>query len=373
MNFSQALYYPWIDIRDERWLKTAALYWERMRTIVPESIDLPYTSKTARALEDEHFLVPLRVNSDMEEIERLSTDVLTYLGTEVGAQAIVLSGRRSRLVHPEKLPSSVRHFTDVNADKMSWAIREALDRIGLDSHRDGWYRVDDAFADFYMTLLATRLSERVGASLLTPLSTSERLSMSVKLDGNAADMLLDQRHERSRRWREYEAFGPRRQMPRGLAHGMLAHLALEKVGVAPDTPVERLIEFRRQHADELARFRAEISALTSAIESGLPMEALREVVTNLYENNLRPALNDLKSALAGRRIHSLTDGLLKIGTFSAASSSMLVVSGLSVPTALLAGSGISLAVTGVLYSTERRKALRENPCSYLLSLKKMKA
>ena len=268
MHFSQALYYPWIDIKDDRWLMTAALYWERMRTIVPESINSPYTSKTARALEDEHFLVPLRVSSDMEEIEQLSDDVMTYLGTEEGAQALLLSGRRTTHIHTQKLPNSLQFLTELHPEKLPWAIRDAMDRLGVGTGRKGdWIEVDDAFANFYMTLLATRLSERVGASLLTSLSTSERLAMSVKLDGNVADVFLNQRHERPRRWREYEALGPRRQMPQGLAPGLLAHLALERIGVAPNTPVERLIEFRRQHSDELSRFRTEVSALTSAISS----------------------------------------------------------------------------------------------------------
>jgi len=36
--FSKALYYPTIDISDEGWLKTAYLFWDGVRTIVPESI-----------------------------------------------------------------------------------------------------------------------------------------------------------------------------------------------------------------------------------------------------------------------------------------------------------------------------------------------
>ena len=34
-NFA-ALYYPFIDIQNEKWLKTALLYWDEIRTIVPE-------------------------------------------------------------------------------------------------------------------------------------------------------------------------------------------------------------------------------------------------------------------------------------------------------------------------------------------------
>jgi hypothetical protein len=69
---SQALYYPWIDVRDEAWLKTALLYWDSVRTIVPESIDPPDSTDTGRALQDAEFLVPLRVHSGTMDPSRRS-------------------------------------------------------------------------------------------------------------------------------------------------------------------------------------------------------------------------------------------------------------------------------------------------------------
>ena len=35
--FDSALYYPTKDIHNEAWLKSAALFWDRIETIVPES------------------------------------------------------------------------------------------------------------------------------------------------------------------------------------------------------------------------------------------------------------------------------------------------------------------------------------------------
>jgi hypothetical protein len=52
----------------------------------------------------------------------------------------------------------------------------------------------------------------------------------------------------------------------------------------------------------------------------------------------------------GRRIRWLSDGLLKIACLSASSSSILVAAGLSVPTALLAGAGLSLTISGIQYN-----------------------
>ena len=74
----EALFYPWIDIQDEAWLKSSLLYWDSVRTIVPESISAPYSTETGRALEVTGFLKPLRVHSDMNEIEALAEDAMSF-------------------------------------------------------------------------------------------------------------------------------------------------------------------------------------------------------------------------------------------------------------------------------------------------------
>jgi hypothetical protein len=152
--------------------------------------------------------------------------------------------------------------------------------------------------------------------------------------------------------------------------GLLSQLAIQKVGVDPDTPIDRLLDFKERHRDELASFRTEIAKLTSSVEEDLPAEALRQRVSDLYTDGVEPAINNLKHALEGRRIRWLGDGLLKIAFISAGSSSMLVAAGLAVPTALLAGAGLSLVVSGIRYNVDKRESLRDNPYAYLLALQR---
>ncbi len=369
---SQALYYPWIDVRDEAWLKTALLYWDSVRTIVPESIDAPYSTDTGRALQDAEFLVPLRVHSGMDEIEELAGDVLTYLGSAEGAELLIAGhGGRRRDIHVEKLPYELGRLADIHPEKLPYKIRHLLHDLAAHSDRGGdWLRVDEKFANFYMTLLASRLADRVGARLLTSLAAADRLAVSARFDAQLNGVIPWGMHPRWRHWREYEAFGPRHRMPRHLAPGMLANLAIERIAVAPDTPIERLIEFRDKHRDELAQFRTKVEQLASSIEADLPAEALRQRVSELYTDEVVPAIGNLKAALNGRKIKWLGDGLLKIGFLSAGSSTMLVVAGLAVPTALLAGAGISLVATGVMYNVDKRESLRSNPFAYLLSVER---
>jgi hypothetical protein len=369
MAFSTALYYPWIDVRDESWLKTAVLYWDAVRTIVPVSIDQPYSSRTARALQDAEFLVPLRVHSDMEDIEELTEDVISYLKTSEGVEFLLREAEpHGSRIHLEKLPRAFRGLAEIHPEKLPWQIRHEVERALRSPHRGEWLEVDQRFADYYMTLLATRLSDRVGAGLLTPLASADRLALSAKTDTQLQGVFPNAFWGGHLRLWEYEAMRPRRRAPRTLAQGLLAHLALERVAVDPETPVEELLEFRRKHGDELAQFRTKVEQLTAAVNADMPLEALRQRALDIYNNEVSPAVSNLKKALDGGRIRWLGEGLLKIAFLSVGTSSMLVATGLSVPTALLAGAGLSLVASGVMYNVDRAESLRSNPFSYLLAI-----
>ena len=368
---SEALFYPWIEIRDEAFLKTAFLYWDSIRTIVPESINVPYSTATGHALQNAGFLIPLRVRSGMEEIENLEGDVLEYLASAEGAEFLMVeSGSPGSLIHVDKLPDELRRLADIHPEKLPSEIRSLLCRIGAPSEQGSeWLRVDDRFANFYMTLLATRLAGRVGAQLLTSIPAADRLAVTARLDAHMS-AIVPQGMRNWRREREYEAFGRRNRMPRSLAPGMLAHLAIEQIGVAPDTPIDRLIDFKNSHNDELAQFRAKIEQLAASVEADITVEALRHHVADIYRCEVMPAISNLKAALKGRRIKVLTEGLMKIAFLSAGATSMLVMTGLAVPTALLAGAGISLFATGTTYNVDNRESLRTNPFAYLLSMER---
>jgi hypothetical protein len=357
--FTTALYYPWIDIRDDSWLKTALLYWDTVQTIVPESMTHPYSSALARVLQEKGFLLPLRVNSDMEEIQDLAQAAVAYLETTKGGELqALLTERRGPRRLLEKRRLMYRGLTGLYPEKLAWQIRQMLPQYGAIFGGNGEpLKVDSAFAAYYMTLLATRLSERIGAALLTPLSAAEQLAISARLDSQLAV-----KPRGTRPW------GPRRWIPPALAQGMLAHLAIERISIDPDTPIDRLIEFRQQHSDELARFRTKVEELTADVISDLPLEALRQKILDTYNNEVTPAISDLKQALAARSIRWLGEGLLRITFLSAGSSSMLLAAGLSVPTALLAGAGLSLIVSGAIYNSDRAESLRANPFTYLLTV-----
>lgn len=367
MPFSQAIYYPFIDITDDAWLKTSLLYWDSVRTIVPQSIEAPYSSRTAQVLQDTGFLLPLRVHSDMEEIEELVPEVLAHLSSPDGMALMAgdVAGA-THDIHIQKLPGTMRRLYEIHPDKLPYEIHEILERIGSPSRRGKkWLQVDEGFALFYMTLLANQLAERVDAAVVTPLPAAEGVAIAARLDAQLP--LLSLRHGPPW-WREYEAFGRRRRMPRRLAPGMLAQLTLQRITISSNTSVDDLLKFREAHKDELARFRTEICNLAGAVNEELSIEALRQRVSDIYLNQVDPAIADLKRALDGRRIRWVAEGLLKLASVSAGPA--LLAAGVPAPTALLAGAGLSFVVLRTMYNVDKRDTLRRDPFAYVLSAQK---
>lgn len=364
MAFTKALYYPWIDIRDEGWLKNAMLYWQTVQTIVPVSIQRPYSTKTAQEFYNEGLLLPLHVESNMRDINELTGDVLKYLESPEGAE--VLMSREIldyHYIHPDKLSEEIRRLVKIHPEKLPYEIRHRIKRSVL--YSGDWIRVDSRFADFYMTLLATRLSERIRAGLLTDMAANDKLATTVRLDAKLSIPIR-------RRYRyEHDEYQRYRDMPLSLAQGTLANLIFERLQIAPDTPVKKILKFRADHADELGRFRTKITELTQSISNEQPFEQLRQQVEDIYINEVQPAINSLKKGLTDCKIKWATENFLKVGFFSTSSASIpLALLGLAVPHALLVGAGVSLTASAILYNREKARTLRENPFSYLLAVKK---
>lgn len=366
MAFTKALYYPWIDIKDEGWLKNAMLYWETIQTIVPASIQQPYSTRTAREFHDEGLLLPFHVEPSMTEIEELTDDVLKYLESPEGAEVLMAKEiSKYDYIYPHKLPEEIRKLVEIHPKKLPHEIKHRLRRSLSSAQKRDWISVDVRFADFYMTLLATHLSERVGAGLLTDTAANNKLATTVRLDARLSI-------PRSRRYRyEYKDYRRHRDMPFSLAQGALADLILDRIQVDSDTPVKKILKFRRDHADELGRFRTKIAELTKTNLSDQPLDRLRQQVEDIYINEVKPAMNSVKEGLTDSKIKWATKNFLKVAFFSTSSMSVpLALLGLSVPHALLVGAGVSLTASAILYNREKAKKLRQNPFSYVLAVER---
>ncbi len=152
-----------------------------------------------------------------------------------------------------------------------------------------------------------------------------------------------------------------------MAHALLADLTLQRIAVRPETSVDSILRFRADHKSELGRFRTKVAELTKSVEDDLPLEALQQRVSDIYTNEVLPAIDELKETLSSSKIKWALESFLKTSMLSVSSGSAMLALGVGIPQALLASAGLSLTVSAVLYNCERKKEIRGNPFAYLLS------
>lgn len=360
---SSVLYYPWIDIENERWLRRACLFWDEISTIVPASVKRPYQNRCARELNDEGILVPVRVNSDMDEIRSLTEAAEDYLTSPASMALLAGDSRVRSRIYLDKLPHAVRDFVTLHPDKLPDVVASNLKEAIDDG---GWVRVHPEFANFYMTLLATQLATRLGLGLVTSSNPAEQLAIAVR-NGvpTAPARIAVGKHVGGR---DFAAHGPRRLLPIDTANGMLVDLFMSTISIPNNVPLSKLLKFRRSHEDELATLRKEMCRLVAEIPPDQPVEALRRSALNQYKANVKPALKSLRNSLKAQGWSTTLSGFLKVSFFSVAPSAALLAIGISNPVALAAGAGVSLAAVAASFAADRRKALSDSPYAYLLSL-----
>jgi hypothetical protein len=364
--FSNALYYPTIDIGNTDWLKTAVLFWDAIYTIVPESNRQPYKQNDTQYLADKGILCPLTVNSNHESVVAIEEDILQMMYSPEFLQAICNPhGTRSRIFGGKmsyRLRENLEHFFHdfIYAEKMSWRIREHIRDITRHLDDDEIYYLDEEFTYLYMVALANQLckdTKRLG--MVTDDVPCFNIGNTVRL-GNQTSLFPE--NFRNRRPREHQ-----------LEQGLLLDFIINGLSIAPDNTLEDIVKFRESSLKngELGRFRTQLSKLTQSFDGDKSVDFLRQEISDLYNNEFIPAFEDFKAALKGAKIKWFTETFLKVSVLSASATGIpMALLGLPIPQALFAGAGASVIASAVSYNVDREKQLRENPYAYLLSIKR---
>lgn len=362
MGFTRALYYPTIDIHNWDWAKSAALFWDNIQTIVPESIVEPYQERVTQVLSDQGILTPYTVHPNLGIVEELAADVWKFLDTNEGFDYLIKGKGDNVFIHEEKLPREIERIVRIHPEKLPYEIRHLLED---DLQRGDWLEVDSRFARFYMSLLANKLCEHSRMALLTDDSQASRLTEKARLD-NQRKILNDGR----RNYWHHDHFRHHRYADPSLhlAQGILSNLALKGIRFSPETRIEDILRFKEKHQDELGLYRNNIENLVSNIPEGITFETLQQHVHDIYINEFKPAFNNFQKALKGFRLKWVNDHVMKIAFFKGGTATLLpYLLGASIPQALLAGAGISITTSVISYNESKRQMLRESPYSYLVS------
>lgn len=360
MVFTNGLYYPWIDVHDESWLKNVALFWDNVSTIVPESVEHPYTRDITKALSDEGIIRPFRVNPDLEEIKNITPKAIEYLHSVEGMKVLAPGD----YIHVDKMDSRLRHLLELDDWAPPHLHREKLASELLYEMRDSfkggdWIEAGHVFGSYYMTLLANEIAEHNRLSLITNVSDCNDFANKLRTDDFFSfDTIPGHRHR-----------GPFRTEPKYLVDGFKANCLIEGFSINPDTDIKRIIKFRKQYSDELTRFRVETDQLLSSVSSGGSLDDVRHNVGEAYETIVKPAISDLGHALRSNRIDIETATLAGITAVFGNHAFDLYFSN-SPLLGLLVTAGISVVVLGARYNERKEQVLRDNPYTYLYQIQR---
>ena len=352
--FTRALYYPFIDIQNSDWLKTAVLFWDSISTIVPESISHPYECPDSQYLADIGFLKPIYVNSGHRSVVAIEKDIINMLFSPQFFNMLSMpkNEKLSRIFDDKMsypLKQELKEYL-IYDSRMPYSFRRHLRQF----YKDGIFHLDDGFAYTYMVTLANKICEDQSIALITDDITSENFSNSIRMGTHTSVLAVDSRMQEKRRYKQ----------------GLLLDLVVDGLCISPDISLSDIVDFKERHKDELGIFRTQLAKLIQGVSTNTTIEVLRQETKDLYVNEFLPAYNNFKSALKSSGIRWVTDNILKISLLSVGATSVPTLLGLAVPQALLAGIGVSILASAVSYKAEKKQKLRENPYSYLLATEK---
>ena len=361
--FSNALYYPTIDIRNINWLKTAILFWDSISTIVPETISHPYRQYDTQYLADIGFLRPLYVNSHDKSVIGIEQEILDLLywpefeqiicSPEIPRDEGIWNDKMSKVVqyHLEELI-----YDHIYRDKISHRIQHEIEHISRHLSDQKIFYMKKEFTSIYMITLANRLCEDHSLGMITDDMPCFNIGNTVRYGHQTMTQLKNRFSNRHSKHYQFE-------------QGILLNFIINGLSISPDTPFSDIIEFKEHHKDELGRFRTQLTKLTQNINTEKSIEIVQQEISDLYNNEFMPAYNSFKAALTSSRIKWFTETFLKISLLSVSTTGVpMTLLQMPVEQALFAGMGVSVIASVLSYREDKKSFLRENPYSYLLSI-----
>lgn len=374
MHSYQALYYPFIHFKDERWLKRAALYWDSITRIVPWQY-LPEDGPTVREL-GAFIEEPVRPEWVSPEFGDTFVEFLVEHGGRL-RDRYGLHLRREwtdvpvkDLPPPEGGPSgSDPRLGYVFFEKLSPVLHRSLIGTGL-AHPDyadaRWIGMHPALARVYMMALADQLAGERGLHPLTsePLEHVAMGGLSVERLAHA--LLGDTRGDE------------RMASPSKLEIEMLAAFVAVEMVVPrlDDVPVKRILEFREKTFGNNGKSGAFHTYLSDFLDKRSWLtwiedpDELADALRREYASELQPKLEELKAKLRDANFQT-TSAVMTLQVTAAPLAVMKAVelAGYVMNPIVALGVGGALAVTKVW--RDRRKARREalvpSAASFLLT------
>lgn len=315
---------------------------------MPQSmVNCAYRNNTTQYLESVGYLKPFVVNPDDSLVKSLIKPVMTYAKTKEGKECLMRSVYQNGYSNPY---DDLRSEFYLHHEKLPFELQVLIaDKIG----QDGWARVSENFADYYMTLLANQISDNQSKTLLTASSSLARLSTRFGMNHSRQPFYLAGRANA-------EALG----------QVMLINMVIDGIRINPLTSIEDLHLFKENHFQELKNFRDGFEDLsTMNIPPDVSVEGLGQYMQEIYQNRFLRAYDDLKASLRGSKIDFIESiGALALTDISTTAMESFIALPKQVEFAIGAGVYLGLSVLNKVRTNNEIK--KKHRMSYLLSIER---
>ncbi|MDP9612846.1 DUF6236 family protein [Streptomyces demainii] len=378
------LYYPYIHCRDERWLKTAALYWPRLARVVPQ--DYPVAdSDTVKELHDGLGLMTrVTPTATAEAIAPYFLQALREHEADLGRYRLEPAMRRSVVSVNAEPQARWEQFHDhgnlsrhqlagFHEDEVAPQLRDALidsdlavstQRSSISGQSDArWLAMRPDLAWIYKCVFTQVLAR---STRYTPV-TDQHASHGVFTES-------DWNSERVARLLLGEDDAPAEKPDLADAIGMMSVRLVIPQNIDA-VPVKKIVELRRRHKAEFDRFTQAVDSAAADFRDALgdveDPEALRQHLSLKVSGSIEIPLELLRRAMRGLKVNTTFSALgakFGLGTMATVALSALPA-GIPLVTA---GATMVFGVAALRRNAAQTRDTHMNtsPTAYLLRLEK---
>jgi len=337
-NYGIALYYPFINVQDTDWLKSALLYWDGIRCITPSS---DYFEDDIQCLYDERIIIPTNPKDyTMSASVRFAQKMQKYCHNQGELDVKV------RNYLDEKFPE-LKNVT-IHSNKLNEKLfQEMGHKVILGHFVNGvsrFYQAQPYISALYLMALASEMSKKIHVPMLTDIPGLSGLGQHILW----SDTIIPIETGQSNILIQIDIEFPSAE-------------SLKKLSF------DDIIKFRHKRNDERRRFRRAIEEIRNKAQGIDDFYALADCL-NDQKQEIRNAIDDHHKTLQDIGIKSLTSSIkatwpalfgIAIGQIAGGFAGVLSAIGLA---------GISFAFSEMSISQELRKGIKDCPWHYLINL-----
>jgi len=327
-SFGHALYYPYIHLTDEIWLKHAFLFWDKISRIVPPSFSPEDNEDIRQIREQTNFL------EDYYPDKRVIRNTFSSF-SEILEEYIKYGDHEGKKDYSHLRRETLQNGSYIHIEKMDSELIEKLSKLGLaipgDNEWTGWIKIDNMVGQSYMTYLAKSISSEKSIPMVT--DTEEFYS--------SQGVYQEGRYEN--RFKEELGY---------LLMDMVVPKEINNI------TIEQLIKLRTKYNDQRMAFFDEINKISTTLPSIDNQSALQDAL-HYYNTLLSKKTKELE------KVFNL-NGITTIKKPLAISMCASFVTGSLWGTS----AGLAYGAFSSYIEYERKKIERDShPMSYLLNIK----